>query len=134
MAARSKRPDEQERSFGISVGLVMAAFSGISWWKAHETRGWIFAAISVALLVPALTRPTLLRAPCAWWWKLARVLGWVNSRILLTAIYLVILTPAAIVMRLAGWDPLRRRAGSAATNWITYPQRQQDPKHYDRMY
>ena len=40
---------------------------------------------------------------------LGHALGWFNSHIILGAVSLLVLQPIAAVMRLKGYDPLRRR-------------------------
>ncbi len=122
-----------ERSFGLTVGGVFALMAGWSIWAHHTTRSWIFGGLALALILPALLYPQLLRVPNIWWWRLAGVLGWVNSRILLSLIFFVMFTPIGLVMRLFGRDSLRRRPVEGST-WTVYTARQHDPKHYDRMY
>ena len=96
-------------------------------------RAWTWL-IAVALLVPAVTRPTLLRIPSRLWWRLAHAIGWVNTRVLLSACFLLLLTPIGVLMRLCGWDPLHRRVRQQGSGWVPRPARYQDPKHYERMY
>jgi hypothetical protein len=90
--------------------------------------------VSLALLVPALTKPSLLRIPSALWWRLAHGLGWFNTRLVLSAFFFLVFTPVGLAMRLCGRDPLRRRWGLRRPGWFPYPERVRDPKHYDRMY
>ena len=88
----------------------------------------------MALVVPAVTKPALLRVPSAWWWRLAGLLGWINARVLLSALFFAMVTPIGVVMRLTGHDPLRRRGAARSTNWLPYAERLRDPRHYERMY
>ena len=36
-------------------------------------------------------------------------LGWINSRLILGLVYLIILQPIAIVMKIFGYDPLKKK-------------------------
>ena len=140
MSATRTRPaqvpglHEQERSFGISVGLVCGLISVYSLWRGRLIWAWLFGAGALGLIVPALARPSLLRIPHALWARLAHALGWLNTRVLLSAIFLVMITPIGVLLRLWGWDPLRRRATRGTSGWLPYPQRLQEPTHYRRMY
>ena len=46
---------------------------------------------------------------------LGPALGWFNSHIILGAVFLLVLQPIAFVMRLTGYDPLRRRSQQLTT-------------------
>ena len=60
----------------------------------------------VTQLHPALVRPY------QGWMKLGHMLGWINSHLILGAVFVFVLQPIAYVMRLTGYDPLKRkRAG-----------------------
>ena len=47
--------------------------------------------------------------------KLGHVLGWVNSRIVLGLVFLFVLQPIAFIMKLFGYDPLRKKKGKENT-------------------
>ena len=47
--------------------------------------------------------------PIKGWIALGQALGWVNSHIILGLVFIVVLQPIAYVMRLTGYDPLRKR-------------------------
>ena len=123
-----------ERSFGLSVGGICALIALVQLWHRRLALTWIVAVLASLLIVPALMRPSWLRIPNALWWRLAHGLGWINARILLSAVFFLIMTPVGLVLRLAGWDPLRRVRPATESLWSSYPQRCQDPKHYERMY
>lgn len=123
-----------ERSFGLSVGAVCGLFAAYGLWRGHARPAAVWAAVSLTLLVPALTKPSLLRIPSALWWRLAHALGWFNARLLLSAFFFLVLTSVGLAMRLCGWDPLRRRWGLKQSGWLPYSERVRDPNHYDRMY
>ena len=66
--------------------------------------------------------------------KLAEAMAYVSSRIILAIVFFLVLTPIGLVKRAMGWDPLQRRAPHRDSFWQTYPERQRDPRHYEKMY
>jgi hypothetical protein len=129
---KKKGPANPERSFGISVGLVLCAIAAALWWRGRLGRAEILGGIGVFLLVTGLVYAPLLKYPSAAWWKFSRLLGYVNARILLTILFSLVLVPL-LVWRLTGKDPLARRR-QKFTGWSAYPPRYHDGKHYERMY
>ena len=123
-----------ERSFGLSMAVVCGLLAGYGLWRGWETTAWGFTLLALGLLIPALIRPTLLRAPRDLWLHLAQLLGWVNTRVFLTAFFGLVLTPVGLVLRLGGWDPLRRQRRRDGSGWLPYPERLKDTKHYEHMY
>ena len=121
------------RSFGLTVGFVLAAMAAFTLWRGHILRAEILGGIGAALVLLALVRPAWLSAPARGWSRVGHALGWVNSRVLLTVMFLLILWPVAVVSRLFGADLLdaRRRSGSF---WLDYSHRLRDPKHYERLF
>ena len=128
-----KGPRNPERSFGISVGLVLLAIAAALWWRGHVRRAEIVGGIGAFLLIAGLTYPPLLKYPSAVWWRLARALGYVNARILLTLLFVIVLLPLSLIWRLIGKDPLARNRRTWP-GWSPYPARYRDRQHYERMY
>jgi hypothetical protein len=65
---------------------------------------------------------------------LAGVMSFVMTRVILAIVFFLIVTPIGVVKRMTGWDPLRRRAHPEQSYWAPYPERQRDPRHYEKMY
>ena len=120
------------RSFGFTVGGVLAAIALFSLWRRHVGRAEIVAAISGVLIVAALVRPASLAPVAKQWNRVGHLLGMVNSRVLLTAMFLFVVAPLGALGRLFGSDPLGRRA--AGSLWLPLSKRARDPKHYERMF
>lgn len=105
----TEQPTPKElRSFGLIVGgifLVIGIWPMI--WRGEGARLW---ALSVgALLVPlGLLIPAVLAPVFKAWMKVGHVLGWINTRIILGILYYGLITPMGTVMRLFGWDAMRR--------------------------
>jgi len=129
----NKGPKNPERSFGVSVGIVLLAIAAALVWRGRVGRAEILGAVGAVLLVCGLVYPPILRVPSALWWRFSRALGHVNARVLLTVLFSVVLTPLSVVWRLTGKDPLARRR-DRWPGWSTYPARYRDRHHYTRMY
>jgi hypothetical protein len=128
-----KKPVNRDRSFGISVGLVLLVIAAALWWRGRVARAEIVGAIGAFLLIAGLVYAPLLKYPSAAWWRFSKALGYVNARILLTILFSIVLVPVSIVWRLTGRDPLARRR-QTWPGWSAYPTRYRNPKHYERMY
>lgn len=134
-ALRSGAAFRREREFGFAVGGVLLALG--AWWlmrdRLEAIRPWSIGA-GALLVVVAAVAPRALVLPSRAWFALAAAISYVTTRLLLVVIYYGVLTPIGIARRLAGADPLRRRAGAAPSYWLEYPARQGDPRHYEKMF
>lgn len=128
-----KGPSNPERSFGVSVGLVLCAIAAVLWWRARVGRAEILGAVGVSLLVAGLVHPPVLKYPSAAWWRLSRALGYVNARVLLTIMFWILLVPISLLWRLTGKDPMARRRRDWP-GWTPYSPRYRDRRHYERMF
>ena len=101
---------KQLREFGLLIGFGFPLLIGwlIPALTGHGLRVWTLWVGFLGLLI-GLTSPRLLHYPFKFWMKLGLILGWVNSKIILGLVYIIVLIPIAFVMRLFGYDPLRRR-------------------------
>ena len=107
---------KQLREFGLLVGLGFPILLG---WLlpslfGHEFRAWTLW-VGITGLTLGLTAPRLLHYPYKAWMALGQVLGWINSHIILGLVFVVVLQPIAYVMRLTGYDPLRKRRNDENT-------------------
>jgi hypothetical protein len=80
-------PANPERSFGISVGMVLCVIAALLLWRGRIGRAEVVGAVGIVLLVFGLVYPPLLTYPSAAWWRFSRALGYVNARILLSIIF-----------------------------------------------
>ena len=122
-----------ERSFGVSVGVVLCVIALLLLWRGRTGRAEIVGAVGALLLVCGLVYPPLLEWPSSLWWRFSRALGHVNARVLLTLLFSVVFVPLSFVWRLTGKDPLGRRR-DRWPGWSPYPASNRDRKHYTRMY
>ena len=131
----SKTSFRAEREFGLLVGL-MAILIGS--WRLYQGRqgavatGLLGAGSALAIL--GLFFPRALVLPNRWWMALAKWLSLITTPIILGIIFFLVVMPVGMIKRLFGWDPLRRRAPSAVSYWVTYNVRQKDPHHFEKMY
>ena len=128
-----KGPRHPERSFGLSVGLVLVGIAALLWWKAHPLRAELLGGLGGVLIVCGLAAPRVLYYPNVIWMRFAHVLGYVNARILLTILFAVVLVPVSTLWRLTGKDPLARRRRQFP-GWSPYPSRYRSRKHYETMF
>jgi len=101
---------KQLREFGLLIGFGFPILIG---WllpaiASHGFRAWALW-VGILGLILGLAAPRLLHYPYKGWMALGHALGWINSHIILGLVFLVVLQPIAYVMRLFGYDPLRRR-------------------------
>ena len=71
----SKGPKNPERSFGVSVGIVLCVIAALLVWRGRMLRAEILGGIGVVLLVAGLLYPPILKWPSAAWWRFSRALG-----------------------------------------------------------
>jgi len=124
-----------EREFGVIVGGVLLALR--LWWfyrGKFEIAGFFLTLIGSALTLFGAFAPRFLVTPRKLWMKLAEGMAFVSSRVILAIVFFLVLTPIGLVKRATGWDPLQRRSAARDSFWQPYPDRQKNPKHYEKMY
>ena len=101
---------KQLREFGMLIGLVFPILIGwlLPLLFGHEFRTWTLW-VGITGLILGLIAPRLLYYPSKGWMAIGLKLEWFNSRIILSLVYIIVLLPISFVMRLIGYDPLRRR-------------------------
>jgi len=129
----AKGPKNPERSFGVSVGIVLLVIAAVLLWRGRPLRAEVLGGIGGVLLVCGLVYPPVLKYPSAAWWRFSHALGYVNARILLTVLFSLVLVPLSIIWKLTGRDPLGRRR-DRWLGWTPYPVRYRDRTHYTRMF
>ena len=131
----SKRPFRAEREFGLIVG---GAFTLLGTWWLYRGKFALAADVvlplGITLVVLGLLVPRVLVYPNKAWMKLAEGMSFVSSRIILAIVFFAILTPIGLIKRAMGWDPLHRRSERSNSYWRPYSKRQQDPRHYEKMF
>ena len=113
----------QLREFGLLIGFGFPIIIGwiIPALVGHTFRIWTLWIASPALII-GLLKPGLLFYPYKGWMALGLALGWINSRMILGLVYLIVLQPIALIMKIFGYDPLRKRK----RNEISYRENKED--------
>ena len=107
---------KQLRQFGFILGFGFPIIIG---WLIPAITGHLFRSWSLWVGCPALIlgilKPSLLSYPYKGWMALGLALGWINSKLILGLVYLIILQPIAILMKIFGYDPLRKKKSKQKT-------------------
>jgi hypothetical protein len=122
----------QARKTALVVAAVLALVSAFSFYRHHQTRAVVLAALSLALLLTGLLVPPLARGFHRAWMRLAYVLGYVNSRILLFVMFYGIVTPYGLLSRLFGRDVLNRRGKGSESYWTVREKTRQSRAEFER--
>ena len=117
-----RREEEVKGSSNRGFGLVFVGFfvivGAIKAWLGNPWALAWFAAAAVMLAV-ALAAADWLAPLNRAWTKLGLLLFKVINPIVMFLIFITCIVPMGVVMRLFGWDPMRRKFDSAATSyWI----------------
>lgn len=106
------------RSFGLTVGIVLAAIAVLPLLRSRPLRWW--AAIPAAiLLVAGVLAPSLLAVPNRLWMKLAWLISKITNPIITALMFYLLFAPIAAICRWMGKDLLRlKRDEGLETYWI----------------
>ena len=100
---------KQLKEFGLLIGFGIPIIIG---WLIPAIEGHIFRSWTLWIGFPfcflSFIKPSLLYYPYKLWMALGHALGWLNSRIILGLVFILILQPIALIMRIFGYDPLRK--------------------------
>lgn len=125
MIKKSSISKKQLREFGFLIGIGFPIFIG---WLIPAISGHLFKTwslwVGIPLLLLGIIKPSFLFYPYKGWMILGLTLGWINSRIILGLIFLLVLQPIALVMKMFGYDPLRKNK----RNEITYKEYKENHK------
>jgi hypothetical protein len=126
---------EKDRKFGALVGGPLALIGALlGLWKGRMVAGLVFGVPGIVLVLLAAAAPSLLAAPHRAWLKFSHVLGTINAFVFLSIVFFLILAPLGLFLRLFGRDELRRRGPAPVSGWEPYPERNRDPKHFEKIF
>jgi len=107
---------KQLRQFGFIIGIGFPVIIG---WIVPAISGHLFRFwslwIGVPLFILGILRPRLLFYPYQAWMKIGLALGWINSHIVLGLVFLLVLQPISLIMKLFGYDPLKKKKKNLLT-------------------
>jgi polyferredoxin len=126
--------DSQARKTALVVAAVLLLIAAWNFHRGRTTVVAVFGASGALLLFAGLLVPAAARAFHDAWMRLTAVLGHVNSRVLLSLMFYGALTPYGFVSRLAGRDPLKRRARRQESYWIPRTRTRQTREQFERLF
>jgi hypothetical protein len=123
----------QFRNFGLLVGGIWT-FIGL--WPAMARGGtpriWAVA-LGIALVLPALIQPGILKPVHRIWMTVGAALGWMNTRIVLSVIFFALITPIGLAMRLFRSGPVHRHFNPDAETYRVC-RKPRNPSHLTRQF
>jgi hypothetical protein len=123
------------RQFGFIWLAFLLFFGLVAWFKIGNhplAQGLWITAVVVPLIgwfVPAFMKLVFVGMSYA-----AFPIGFVVSHIILAVVYYLVLTPIGILMRLLGYDPMRRELEPDVDSYWIEREPHPDPKQYFRQY
>tara|TARA_Y100001978_G_C23519367_1_gene349494 strand:- start:321 stop:713 length:393 start_codon:yes stop_codon:yes gene_type:complete len=101
------------RDFGYLVGIGFPLIIGfiIPLITGHGFRFWTLF-ISFPAILFGIFDPYKLKFFYKRWMALGHILGWLNSKIILGLVFLLVVQPIAFIMKLFGYDPLKKKKHS----------------------
>jgi len=133
---RNREPTHRElRIFSLLLVLFFGLVGAVVLWQA---RLWTIATVcwTIALLlaivfycVPSVRRPTYMT-----WMAVMYPIGWAITYLLLALVYYGWVTSIGLVMRLFGYDPMRRRMNRQAKSYWIRRKPNKNINRYFRQY
>ena len=95
--------------FGLLLGFGIPLIFGFffPFLRGHSFKFWTIW-VGTVLIMLSFFNPMFLLYPYRAWMSLGYMLGLINSRIILGIIFFSILLPISIVMKIFGYDPLKK--------------------------
>lgn len=107
-----------DRGFGIVFTVFFAILAGIKFALGSDW-AWLWTGLAAATLAVTLIRASLLASLNRLWMKLGLALHRVLNPLIMGLIFYGVFAPFGLVMRLFGWDGLRRKIDRGADSyWI----------------
>ncbi len=119
------------------AGLWLAFFGGLAAWqyflRHQQGPAEMIALFAMAVGLPGLAWPGLIRPIYVGWMVLAFPIGWTVSQLLLALLYYGLFTPIGLFFRLIGRDPLHLHPPATATYWSPKAT-PADPRRYFKQF
>jgi len=127
---------KQLNQFGFVWLGFLTLFGVIAWLKLDApTLAKVLWVLAVVVPVVGWLAPAFMRLVFVGMSYLAWPIGFVVSHVVLALVYYLVFTPIGLVMRLIGYDPMRRRFDpEAVTYWIARDPKASDAKRYFRQF
>ena len=111
---------------------ALAAHQGLANGRPQLARA--IALLAVAVGIPGLAKPALIRWLFVGWMILAFPIGWVISQVVLVVLFFAILTPVALFFKLTGRDLLCRKPAPDISSYWTPKESPSEMGRYFRQY
>ena len=115
------------------AGALLLALALLEFHR-HRNIAAAIAGILAATALGSLGSPVLTLGFRAGWRRMGAALGYVNTRLLLGAFFFLVITPLGILLRLLGRDPLDRRSGAKASQWIPRLRTRPEPGDFEHLF
>jgi len=130
-----KSTKKELRKFGITIGIVLVAFSSLMYLihrQIHPLLLWQIPLVSVFI---ALVYPILLWPFQKIWMALSIILELIMTRVILGILFYLILTPIGLIAKWFGNDFLNlNRDPEAKTYWNRRENRVKDKSSYENQF
>ena len=107
---------KQLREFGLLIGIGFPVIIG---WLIPAITGHLFRYWSlwmgIPILILGIIKPPLLIYPYKIWMFIGLILGWINSRLILGLVFILVLQPISFIMKIFGYDPLKKKKRNVLT-------------------
>ena len=104
-----KPSTKQLREFGLVVGFFFPLIIGLilPFIFGHPFRSWTLI-IGLPLILLGIFAPNKLRYIYRKWLSIGNFLGFINSHLILGMIFIIVMQPISLIMKLFGYDPLKK--------------------------
>ena len=119
------RPHEEggptNKSFGLTVGGILLVIAAIKYYFHTELTLFtsVLAFLGLPLFFAGALFPKILTPFNKAWMALGFILGKIVSPIVMLMVYCVAFVPTSLILRLRGYDPLKKNAkNTQKSHWI----------------
>ena len=124
---------KDQRSFGVSFGIILLIISGVLFWKEMESFQ-IFLTIGIILFLTAMAIPFVLK-PFYWIWMiLSDILGRFMTLVILSLLFYVIFTSIGLTLRLFGKQFLDLKFNKSKNTYWNYCSNKREKSDYEKQF
>lgn len=122
------------REFGLTIGAILVILGDIALWNGKAIALYLCIA-GLALILPGLLAPRVLKPIQKLWMALGLVLGFFVNRIVLAVLFYGVMTPIGLCAKLFGKDLLDARIDKKKYSyWISRSAAARPKKDYENQY
>ncbi len=130
-----KSGKKELRTFGLTIGAVLALIGAFLLWKHREGELVPFI-LSGVFVLSGLIFPVILKPFQKVWMGLAVILGWIMTRVILILVFYVIFVPIGVISRLFGkkFLDIGWKNTGKDTYWIEKKAMPPDKSRYENQF